>query len=195
MENLKAPGIEEEVRRAVEVLRRGGIILYPTDTIWGLGCDGTNPEAVRRIYGIKKRSNSKSMISLVDSVEALKKIVAEEFVRQAADLMRKFKEPVTVIYSGPEGLAKELIAEDGTAGIRITEEAFSNLLCREFGKPLVSTSANISGEASPQNFHEISDEIKEAADYVVSYGQEDTAGKKPSRIVRLKENGETEIIR
>ena len=144
----------DEVKKAVEVMRAGGIILYPTDTVWGIGCDATNPEAVKKVYEIKRREDSKALICLVDSDVRL-----QRYVRNVADvtwdMMELSERPLTVIFDNVTGLAPNLIAEDGSAGIRITKEEFSKELCFRFQKPIVSTSANISGEPTPRTFDEI----------------------------------------
>ena len=156
----------DEVKKAVEVMRAGGIILYPTDTVWGIGCDATNPEAVKKVYEIKRREDSKALICLVDSDVRL-----QRYVRNVADvtwdMIELSERPLTVIFDNVTGLAPNLIAEDGSAGIRITKEEFSKELCFRFQKPIVSTSANISGEPTPRTFDEISDEIKEAVSEVI----------------------------
>ncbi len=175
-------------------MKAGGVILYPTDTVWGIGCDATNAEAVKKIYEIKKREDSKAMLSLIDSEARLSR-----YVRRVADvtwdLIEMSDKPLTVIYSNVTGLAPNLIAPDGTAGIRITREEFSKELCYRFQKPIVSTSANISGEPTPQTFDEISDEIKNAVDYVVRYNQRCKEKHKPSSIIKIDENGSFTIIR
>lgn len=188
-------GFEEDLENAVDVLKKGGVILYPTDTIWGLGCDAANPEAVKRIYEIKKRSNSKSMISLVDSFDTLKRWVDDFPADLVEKLISESQQPVTVIYPAPRGLSGNLTADDGSAAIRVTEEIFSQSLCRKLGKPVVSTSANISGESAPQRYSEISDEIKDLVDYVVRYGRDDDEERKPSRIIKINRNNEIEVIR
>ena len=175
-------------------MKAGGVILYPTDTVWGIGCDATNAEAVKKIYEIKKREDSKAMLSLIDSEARLSR-----YVRRVADvtwdLIEMSDKPLTIIYNNVTGLAPNLIAEDGSAGIRITREEFSKELCFRFQKPIVSTSANISGEPTPQTFDEISDEIKEAVDYVVHYNQRCKEKHKPSSIIKIDENGAFTIIR
>ena len=140
-------------------MREGGVILYPTDTIWGIGCDATNEDAVRRVYEIKQRQDSKAMLVLVDS-----SVKVDFYVRDLIDLADK---PLTIIYSGARNLAANLLAEDGSVGIRVTNEDFSKRLCQQFRKAIVSTSANISGQPSPKNFSEISEEVKSAVDYIV----------------------------
>ncbi|MEE0521322.1 MAG: L-threonylcarbamoyladenylate synthase [Bacteroidaceae bacterium] len=184
----------DEVKKAVEVMRAGGIILYPTDTVWGIGCDATNPEAVKKVYEIKRRNDSKALISLVDSDVRL-----QRYVRNVADvtwnMIELSEKPLTIIFDNVTGLAPNLIAEDGSAGIRITKEEFSRELCFRFQKPIVSTSANISGEPTPRTFAEISDEIKEAVDYVVKYNRQCKEKHKPSSIIKMQANGQFIIIR
>ena len=184
----------DEVKKAVEVKRAGGIILYPTDTVWGIGCDATNPEAVKKVYEIKRRNDSKALISLVDSDVRL-----QRYVRNVADvtwnMIELSEKPLTIIFDNVTGLAPNLIAEDGSAGIRITKEEFSRELCFRFQKPIVSTSANISGEPTPRTFAEISDEIKEAVDYVVKYNRQCKEKHKPSSIIKMQANGQFIIIR
>ena len=184
----------DEVKKAVEVMRAGGIILYPTDTVWGIGCDATNPEAVKKVYEIKRRNDSKALISLVDSDVRL-----QRYVRNVADvtwnMIELSEKPLTILFDNVTGLAPNLIAEDGSAGIRITKEEFSRELCFRFQKPIVSTSANISGEPTPRTFAEISDEIKEAVDYVVKYNRQCKEKHKPSSIIKMQANGQFIIIR
>ena len=164
---------EEDIRQAVEVMRRGGVILYPTDTIWGIGCDATNEEAVRRVYDIKKRDDSKALICLVDSDHRLQRYVSDV----------------------PKNLAPNLLAEDGSVGIRVTREEFSRQLCYRFQKAVVSTSANVSGEPSPACFDDISDEIKNAVDYIVQSRRKEKTKAVPSSIIKLGSDGEVAIIR
>jgi L-threonylcarbamoyladenylate synthase len=186
--------MNEDIKKACEVLRKGGIILYPTDTIWGIGCDATNENAVKRVYEIKQRSDSKSMLTLLDSSEWLH-LYVDDLPDIAMDLIECADKPLTIIYSGAKNLAHNLIAEDGTVGIRITKEAFSNELCRKFGKPVVSTSANFSGEPSPSNFSEINPDIFRLIDYTVNYRRDETQKSKPSSIIRLEKSGVIKIIR
>jgi len=186
--------IQDEIRKAVEVLNKGGIILYPTDTIWGIGCDATNPDAVKRIYEIKKREDSKSMLVLMENPNLLERYV-EEVPEVAWDLIEYADKPITIIYPGAKGLAKNLFAEDGSIGIRFTREEFSSRLIQQFRKPVVSTSANISGEPSPKHFREISEAIKNAVDYVVDWRQEEQDNPKPSSIMKLGIGGQFTIIR
>ena len=172
-------------------MREGGVILYPTDTIWGIGCDATNEDAVRRVYEIKQRQDSKAMLVLVDS-----SVKVDFYVPEVAwDLIDLADKPLTIIYSGARNLAANLLAEDGSVGIRVTNEDFSKRLCQQFRKAIVSTSANISGQPSPKNFSEISEEVKSAVDYIVGYRQEEISNPKPSSIIKLDKGGVIKIIR
>ncbi len=184
----------EDIKQALEVLRKGGVILYPTDTIWGIGCDATNSEAVKRVYEIKKRVDSKAMLVLVDSPVKVQSYV-EEVPEIAWDLIDLTTKPLTIIYDKGRNLAPELLAEDGSVGIRVTEEEFSKQLCFRFKKAIVSTSANVSGESSPANFSEVSEEIKQAVDYVVAYRQYDMTCPNPSSIIKLGAGGTVKVIR
>ena len=172
----------------------GGLILYPTDTTWGIGCDATNEEAVRKVYALKRRSDHKAMLLLMDSSAKLNYYV-QEVPDVAWDLIELADSPLTVIYSGARNVAPNLLAEDGSVGIRITQEEFSHKLCERFRKPLVSTSANVSGAPSPANFSEISDTIKSGVDYIVRYRQEDLSKAAPSHIIKLGAGGLVKIIR
>ena len=185
--------LKEEVRKTCEVLKNGGIILYPTDTIWGIGCDATNEEAVKRVYELKHREDSKAMLVLLDDVGKLASYV--EVPDVAYELLEVNDKPMTIIYPNAKNLAKNLIAQDRTVGIRITSEAFTKALLYRFRKPIVSTSANISGESSPKCFAEISDAVKSAVDYVVDFRQEETSNPAPSSIIKLGVGGEIQIIR
>ncbi len=175
-------------------MREGGVILYPTDTVWGIGCDATNEDAVRRVYEIKQRQDSKAMLVLVDS-----SVKVDFYVRDvpevAWDLIDLADKPLTIIYSGARNLAANLLAEDGSVGIRVTNEEFSKRLCQQFRKAIVSTSANISGQPSPKNFGEISEEVKSVVDYIVGYRQEEMSNPKPSSIIKLGKGGVIKIIR
>ncbi len=186
--------MNDDIKKAVEVLKNGGVILYPTDTIWGIGCDATNPEAVKKVYEIKKREDAKSMLVLLDNINSMGYYV-EEVPEIAYDLIEFSEKPVTIIFPNAKGLAKNLINEDGTIGIRITNEKFSNNLISRFRNPIVSTSANISGQSSPENFNEISEEIKNAVDYIVNFRQDDNSKAKPSSIIKLGVGGEIKILR
>jgi L-threonylcarbamoyladenylate synthase len=185
---------EDDIRQAVEVLRRGGVILYPTDTVWGIGCDATNAEAVARVYAIKHRDDSKAMICLVDSAARLQRYV-RDVPDVAWDLIELAVRPTTVILDGASGLAPNLIAADGSIAMRVTREPFSHELCYRFQKALVSTSANISGEPAAQNYCDISPEILEAVDYVCFSRRQEHRPHQPSSIIKLSQNGEVTIIR
>lgn len=184
----------EDIKKACRVMSEGGVILYPTDTIWGIGCDATNEDAVRRVYEIKQRTDSKAMLVLVDSPVKVDFYV-QDVPEIAWDLIELADKPLTIIYSGARNLAPGLLAGDGSVGIRVTNEEFSQRLCRQFRKAIVSTSANVSGQPSPKNFSEISGEIKSAVDYIVGYRQEETANPKPSSIIKLDKGGVIKIIR
>lgn len=186
--------MNEEVTKALEILKKGGIILYPTDTIWGIGCDATNFEAVKRIYQIKKREDSKSMLVLMENPALLDRYV-EEVPEIAWDLIEITTTPLTIIYQKAKNLALNLLASDGSIGIRFTKEEFTSELLKRFRKPIVSTSANISGEKSSGFFYEISDEIKNQVDYIVEYRQNDLIPHNPSSIIKLGLGGKIEIIR
>jgi len=186
--------MHEDIKKAITVLREGGIILYPTDTIWGLGCDASNKEAVERIYKIKQRSDSKSMLVLVSRPEMIQFYI-DELSDNAYDLFDLATEPLTVILDDVKNLAENLIAIDGSVGFRVTKEDFSQKLVQQFKMPIVSTSANISGNPAPAIFDEISEEIISAVDYVVEYRQDDTTKSKPSKIIKLGKFGEFKLIR
>lgn len=185
---------EDDINRCLEVLKKGGTILYPTDTIWGLGCDATNGEAVRKIYDIKKRDDSKSLIVLVaDERDILQLVAAPDL--QAFDYLAEQDRPTTMIFDGAIGLPDNLVAADGSIAIRMVRDEFCRHLIRRLRKPLVSTSANISGEPSPQSFADVSAAIKEQVDYIVHWRQEDTTPAVPSRIVKWNGDSGVTIIR
>jgi L-threonylcarbamoyladenylate synthase len=186
--------MNELIKKSIEVLNSGGVILYPTDAIWGLGCDATNESAVEKVYKIKKRIETKSMLVLIDSPAKLNAYVSE-VPEMAWDLIDLSTKPLTIIYPNSRNLAKNLIGEDNSIGIRVTNEEFSKKLCERFRKPIVSTSANISGEKSPAFFDEISDEIKSSVDYVVDFRKNDKTPSKPSSIIKLGIGNLIEIIR
>ena len=188
------PESKEDIRRAVEVMNKGGIILYPTDTIWGLGCDATNADAVRRIYDIKQRTDAKALISLVDS-ETKVQFYVKEVPEVAWDVMELSERPMTVVFDGGRNLAPNLLAEDGSVAIRITKEAFSKELCMRMKRAIVSTSANISGQPAPRCFSEISEEIKAAVDYICTSRQDEPPTQMASSIIKLGAGGELTIIR
>ena len=186
--------LKEEVNKALEILKNGGVILYPTDTIWGLGCDATNEAAVAKINEIKGRSGDKSFIVLLDNENKLQSYVSE-IPDVAYEVIEYSENPITIIFSGGKNLAKNVINADGSVGIRVVKHDFCAQLLQRFRKPIVSTSANISGEKSPQFFDDISEEIKEAVDYIVDFEQENRTVKKPSTIIKLGPSGQFEFIR
>ena len=186
--------MEEDIKKAFEVLVSGGLILYPTDTIWGIGCDATNEEAVHRVYELKRRVDSKALITLLDNPIKLDYYI-DEVPSLAWDLIELSEKPLTIVYDGARNVAPNLMAEDGSLAIRVTKEKFSQELCKRFRKALVSTSANISGEPAPANFDDISEEIKQGVDYIVKYRQDDTSKSKASSIIKLGKTGEVKIIR
>ena len=175
-------------------MNEGGVILYPTDTIWGIGCDATNEEAVRRVYEIKLGWDCMGLVVLVDSPVKVDFYV-QDVPEVAWDLIEVADKPLTIIYSGARNLAPNLIAEDGSVGIRVTNEEFSKRLCQQFRKAIVSTSANISGQPSPANYSEITEKLKAMVDYVVGYRREEMGHPKPSSIIKLDKGGVIKIIR
>jgi len=184
----------DDINKCLEVLKNGGIILYPTDTIWGLGCDATNEDAVKKVFEIKKRSDSKSMLVLMENINLLERYV-NKVPDVAYDLIEVTDKPLTIIYSGAKNMASGIIAEDGSVGIRITSEVFTSMLIQRFRKPIVSTSANISGKIFPVNFDDIDEDIINVVDYTVKYRQTDKTPLSPSSIIKLGESGEIKIIR
>ena len=185
---------KEDILNAVETMRRGGVILYPTDTVWGIGCDATNEDAVRRVYEIKKRQDSKAMICLVDSDARMQRYV-KKVPDVAWDLIDCVDRPTTIIFDGAVNVAKNLIADDGSIALRITRETFSKELCYRFQKAIVSTSANISGKPAAQNYRDIAPEILNAVDYVCWTRRQEHYPHQPSSIIKLGQNGEIKIIR
>jgi len=185
---------KEDIKNAIDAMKKGGVILYPTDTVWGLGCDATNAEAVAKIYKIKHRDDSKALICLADSVDRVQRYV-RDVPSVAWDLMELSDKPTTVILDGAVNLAPNLIAEDGSIGLRVTNEPFSKELCYRFQKAIVSTSANISGEPAAQNYCDISPEILEAVDYVCWTRRQEHKPHKPSSIIKLTKDGRVTIIR
>ena len=185
---------QDDIKKAVEVMKNGGVILYPTDTVWGIGCDATNAEAVAKVYKIKQRDDSKALICLVDSDARLQRYVrnAPEVAWNVMELATK---PTTVIFDEAVNLAPNLIAEDGSIAVRITNEEFSKELCYRFQKPIVSTSANISGQPAAQNYCDISEELLNAVDYVCFSRRQEHKPHTPSSIIKIKNNGEIDIIR
>jgi len=200
---------KDDLQEALRVLRDGGIIVYPTDTVWGIGCDATNAEAVKKIYALKQREDSKSMLVLLDSAAKLDyyvdvpetaEMLLEETSPQPSPQGKGDDEdtsckPMTIIYPNARHLAENLIAEDGSIGIRITNEAFSKALCAQLKRPLVSTSANISGHTTAHFFHEIEEEILRGADYVCRFRRDDETPHEPSTIIKVNNDGTFKIIR
>ncbi len=184
----------QEINACVEVLKAGGTILNPTDTLWGIGCDATNDRAVGKIYLLKKRMETKSLIVLLDDPDKLHHY-AGNIPEIAWDLMKSVDTPLTIIYPNARNLAKNVVAEDNSIAIRIVRDVFCKQLIALFGKPIVSTSANVSGEKTPLSFKDISADITRNVDYIVKYQQNYSPALRPSRIIKLKENGEFKIIR
>jgi L-threonylcarbamoyladenylate synthase len=186
--------MQEDINKALETLKSGGTILYPSDTIWGLGCDATNQRAAQKIYTIKGRNNKSSFIILLDDPKKITDYV-ENIPDILWDLLNSIDFPTTIIYPKAKNLPKNVGAADGSIAIRIIEEGFAHELIKKFGKPLVSTSANFSGEPSPMLFKEISEELKKKVDYVALTGRNVIQKMKPSTIIKLKDNGEFDILR
>lgn len=186
--------LKDEVTKALKIVRDGGIILYPTDTIWGIGCDATNTEAIKKIFALKQRDEAKSMIILLDVDNKLQGYVSD-VAEIAYDLMEYAESPLTLVMPGAKNISPAIISADGSIGVRITSHDFCKQLIQRLRKPLVSTSANISGEASPKNFGQISPQIIDGVDYVVDLEQHDMSEKKPSAIMRLQPNGRFEFLR
>ena len=184
----------DDIRQAIDVMNHGGVILYPTDTIWGIGCDATNEEAVRRVFAIKRRDDAKALITLVDS-EAKLQFYVPEVPDVAWDLIELSEKPLTIIYDHARNLAPNLLAEDGSAGIRVTREEFSRNLCMRLKRAIVSTSANVSGEPSPKRFADISPEILAAVDYVCTSRREEQTNPPASSIIKLGSGGLVKVIR
>jgi L-threonylcarbamoyladenylate synthase len=182
------------INQACQTLRAGGIILYPTDTIWGVGCDATNPSAVDRIYKLKLREDSKSMIILVDQPGRLPSYV-DQVPDIAWDIIDLADKPLTIVYQGAKNLARNLVAQDGSIGIRVVAHQFCQQLIRQLGRPIVSTSANISGRPSPKTFDDIEEAIKTGVDYIVPAEFDKPVSGKPSGIIALGRNGEVRVIR
>lgn len=184
----------EDIRNCLSILKNGGVILYPTDTVWGLGCDATNAAAVQKIFNIKSREEGKSLLILVNGYGMLERYV-QEIPPTAGELISVSDNPLTIIYPGGRNLAEGVCAADGSAGIRICNEEFCNELISRFRKPLVSTSANLSGKPAPLHFGEIDKEITGKADYVVKYRQNDRQKRSPSPVIRVEKDGSFRIIR
>lgn len=185
--------MEEEIERALEVLKKGGVILYPTDTVWGIGCDATNPQAVERIYKLKKRDDNKAMICLVNSVKMLEQFV-DEVPDPAYDVIEFSNKPTTIIYDNPVRVANNLVGPDETLAIRVVKEQFCEKLIYKLRRPLVSTSANISGQPTPNSFAQIAPEILKGVDYVVNLHHSKISDK-PSAIIRIGNDRSVKVIR
>lgn len=186
--------MHEEVRKAAQCILEGGNILYPTDTIWGIGCDATNPDAVQRIYQIKKRSDRKSMLVLMDGTRMLSGYL-ESVPDKALEIIHSTERPTTIIYPEGKNLAHNLLPDDGSIGIRIVSDPFCLNLIQQIGKPIVSTSANISGDKSPACFGEIESSVLSAVDYVVNWRQEEATPSAPSTIIKLDNRGQATVLR
>lgn len=185
---------DQDIKAAIDTLKRGGLILYPTDTVWGIGCDATNADAVARVYALKRRADSKAMIVLVGTEMALERSVRSvpEVAWQLIDCADR---PVTIVYDQGAGVAPNLLAEDGSLAVRLTRESFSQRLCERFRRPLVSTSANVSGQPAPQCFAQISKEIIDGVDYVCESRRDEDEAVKPSMVIKISESGEFKILR
>ena len=185
--------LQEVVNKTYEVLKRGGLILYPTDTVWGIGCDATNAAAIDKIYALKERETQKALICLVSDFKMLQQYV-ETVPEVAYDILKYATKPTTIIYDDPIRIADNLVAADNTLGIRVVRETFCNRLLRKFKKPIVSTSANLSGVKTPMSFKEIATPILEGVDHIVDLNK-DRKGSKPSAIIKLSSDGAVKIIR
>ena len=186
--------IDDDIKKACEILRQGGLILYPTDTVWGIGCDATNSNAVKRVYQLKQRCDSKALIVLLGNENQLSRYV-DDVPEIAYDLIDVATKPLTIVYDKAINLCNELCAEDGSVGIRITREDFSRRLCNTFRRPLVSTSANVSGLPTPSTFNEICEEIVKGVDYVVTHRRNDISKSIPSSVIKLSHDGAIKILR
>ncbi len=185
--------MEKELNNALKILKEGSLLLYPTDTVWGVGCDATAAQAIQKIYRLKKRQESKALICLVSDFEMLQNYV-QTIPKNLKEILDQQTKPTTVIYTHPKGVAKNLVASDDTLAIRICKNTFCQALIRALGKPIVSTSANISGEATPKNFSQISSKIKGGVDYVVNL-QRETRSSEPSKIIKIEGDGSIKTIR
>jgi L-threonylcarbamoyladenylate synthase len=186
--------MQEEIKKCIDVLRQGGIILYPTDTIWGIGCDANNQEAIKRIYEIKKRVESKALITLVNNEVMLERTVVD-MPEIAWDLIESANKPLTIIYEKVKGISNNALAQNKSCAIRLVNDDFCKNLISRFKKPIISTSANVSGEKNPSNFKDIDQHILKNVDYIVNYKQNDSTKKTSSNIIELKNNGSIKIIR
>ena len=191
---VKKTSMKKEIQKALKTLREGGLILYPTDTVWGIGCDANNPEAVKKVYNLKNRVDSKALIALVASELMLERTIID-MPDIAWDLIDATEKPLTIIYQEVKGIAHNAIAEDGSCAIRLPKDNFCKQLAQRLGKPLISTSANTSGASTPQSFQDIEPSILSGVDYVVNLRQQEECKNTPSSIILLKKNGEIKIIR
>ncbi len=182
-----------EIENALAILKKGGLILYPTDTVWGIGCDSTHPAAIERVYALKRRSNDKSLICLVNDITMLEQYVAQ-VPRAAYDIIKFSKQPTTIIYDDPIRISESLVAQDNSLAIRVVKNEFCQKLLQKFKRPIVSTSANISGEVAPSNFEEIGQDILDGVDYIVNLPQSNNTVK-PSTIIKIKNDGTVKVIR
>ncbi len=194
MENTVNQHIKEEIENAIKVIKDGGVILYPTDTIWGLGCDPNNDKAIKKILQIKRRTETKSLIILMCDIESVSKYV-ENPNPIALELYRQWNKALTIVFPRAKGISKMVMNNDNTLGIRITKESFTTQLIKSLGHPVVSTSANLSGQPSPVSYKTISNEIKESVDYIVDYRRDSFTEMKPSTIIRINDNGSFEVLR
>lgn len=186
--------MKTEIKNSLKIIKKGGNILYPTDTVWGIGCDATNTKAVSKIFALKSRPEKKSFIILLDDISKIKDYV-EHFPPQVKDLILSYNRPLTIVFPGAKNLAKNLISDDGTIAIRIVSHPFCKNLIKEMGKPLVSTSANVSGTPTPNVFREIADYFKEKVGYVVNIDQHKLIPTSPSTVIKIDATGNYEILR
>lgn len=185
----------KELQETIKVLKQGGTILYPTDTIWGIGCDATNAQAVEKVYQIKRRNENKSFIILLDDIAKLEQYVEKVFPI-AIDLIQQYSKPLTIIYPNSKNLAKGVAAADHSIGIRVTRDPFCKALIAAFGKPIVSTSANISGQETPYSFDKVSDKVQKSVDYVVNHRKDNSSGQiHPSTIIKMEPDGTFTLVR
>lgn len=185
--------MKKEIENSIRILETGGLLLYPTDTVWGIGCDATNPKAVKKLYQLKKRAEHKAMVCLVTDLEMVRGYV-REVPEHIEEILGREERPTTVIYNHPIKLAPNLLAQDDTVAIRICQCKFCQKLIHSFGYPIVSTSANLSGDPTPVTFDQINEEIKKGVDYIVNLPLENLHVK-PSKIIKLEEDGEIKVIR
>lgn len=185
---------EQDIKNSIDILEKGGIVLYPTDTIWGIGCDALNEIAIEKVFKLKKRPADKSLIVLLAEARDILQYVASPHP-DIISIIEDFEQPTTVVYDNALGFPDSLVHENGSIAIRVTNDPFCKALIKRLRKPLVSTSANLSGEPSPKIFSMISEEIKQGADYIVKYRQDDMSEKQPSQLIRINDDGEIEILR